>query len=174
MLTVEDGTGVSDADALVTLAEADAYFTDYGGAWTGDDADKEAAIRRASAWLSEYFRWNGSRTNGRDQALAWPRSGVTDCDGNKIASDEIPVEVKRATFTAALFELATPFGLTPSITPTGTAKREKVGPLEVEYRDPEYKGLSSIDNARPVLAKVEDYLRCMVSGRRPIPHPITV
>lgn len=173
MLTVEDGTGVSDADALVTLAEFRSWLTAYGGT-AGTDADDEAAIRRASSWLSSYFRWNGSRTNGRDQGLALPRTDLKDCDGNSIPSNEIPIEVKRATFVAARFEQSTPFGLTPEVTPTGTAKREKVGPLEVEYRDPEYKGLSNIDNARPVLAQVEDYLRCMVSGRRPIPHPITV
>lgn len=52
-LTVEDGTGLVDADSFVTLEEADAYHTAAGSTnWTGTDESKEQALRRASRFLS--------------------------------------------------------------------------------------------------------------------------
>lgn len=135
-LTVETGTGSASSDALVSIATADAYHTARGNAtWTGADADKETAIRRATGVLNGYA-WQGLRTHGRDQALAWPRSGVIDREGYGILSDQIPVEIVNACCELALRELVTPGTLTPDLIPADSVKREKVGPLEVEYANP--------------------------------------
>lgn len=170
-IVVEDGTGLSNADSFVAVADADSHFTNYhpGASWDSADlADKEAALRRATRWLSRYFRWKGDPVNGRSQALAWPRSGVTDCDDLAVPSDAVPVEVQMATFAAALYELDNPGGLTPEVVPWAQAKREKVGPIEVEYRELESTRTGEdtrIDDSRVILAKVEDYLRCLVNRR---------
>lgn len=154
-LTVETGTGSALSDALISIVDADAYHTARGNtAWTGADADKEAAIRRATAFLSNSFIWAGLRTNGRSQALAWPRGGVVDQEGNGIESDEIPVEIKDACAEIALRELVTPGAMNPDFTASEMVKREKVGPLETEY------ALASVsaDAQRPVLLVVRDMI----------------
>ena len=44
-IVTEDGTGKSDAQSYLSLADADAYFTARGvSAWTGSNAVKEAAL----------------------------------------------------------------------------------------------------------------------------------
>lgn len=178
-LTVEDGTGVAGADALDTLAAVSAHFAAYAeptGWSAASDSDKEAAIRRASSWLSSYFRWKGSRVDGRSQGLAWPRSGVTDCDGNAVPTDEVPIEVKRALYAATSFEFLTPGGLTPTVTPAQQVRRQKVGPIEREFFEQDATGrgdVDRIDDSRPVIATVLDNVRCLVSGVYPTPYPVT-
>lgn len=83
-LTVEDGTGVSDADAYAAIATVDAYATARAlTAWTGSDAVKEAAIREATIYLDTSYSWKGA-IELETQALAWPREGVTDREGREI------------------------------------------------------------------------------------------
>ena len=178
-LIVEDGTGLANSNSFVSVAEADDYLGNVGAtAWSEATLDaKEAALIRATAYLSTYFRWKGARVNGRAQALSYPRQGVTDCEGNAVPSDAVPVEVKAATYQAALFELSNPFGLSPQITPSQQNKRVKVGPVEVEYRDLDSgtRGdADGIDDSRVVLSAVEDLLRCLVVGRILTPHPLAV
>lgn len=154
-LVVEDGTGRADADALITLASANAYHAAQGNAsWTGSDADKETAIRRASAHLTNSYGWQGLRRNGRDQSLAWPRVGVVDAEGLSIAIDEVPVEVKNACAEIALRELVSPGTLNPDFTPSEMIKREKIGPMETEYENARLDA----DAARPVLLIVRDMI----------------
>lgn len=161
-LTVEDGTVVADADALASLAFVDAYHLALGNStWTGDDADKEAAIRRATAFMSNSYSWQGIRTSGRSQGLAWPRSGVVDQEGYGIDSDEIPIEVQNAVAEIALRELVTPGTMNPDFTQSETVKREKVGSLEVEYLN----SSTSADAQRPVLLVVRDMIsQFLVNG----------
>ena len=134
-LTVEDGTGLSTADALVLLSYCDTYHSDRGNStWTGDDeAVKEPAIRRASFFLSNSFDWMGFPLNARTQALAWPRSGVVDQYGYAIETSEIPKEVQQACAEAALRELVTPGSLTPDYTATERLESASVGPISVKY-----------------------------------------
>lgn len=175
---VEDGTGVATANALVSVEDADTYFADRGNATWGalQAAEKQAAIVRASIWLSAYFRWKGSRVSGRAQGLAWPRSGVVDRDGNAVPVNAVPIEVQRAAFEAALFEAGTPGGLTPTITPSKQTRREKVGPIEREFFEQKTAGrgdVDRIDDSRPVISSVLDHVRDMVTGVYPVPHPAT-
>jgi hypothetical protein len=158
-LEVEDGTGKANADAFVSVEDCDTYCTNRGlSAWT-DAPDsppeiKEAAIRRATSYLSNAFRWQGSRTNGRAQALAWPRDGVVDGEGEDIATDEVPREVVDACCEIAAYEIDNPGGLNPAVVLNEQVKREKVGSLEVEYA----AGVLSAENSRPVLFVVRDLI----------------
>ncbi len=154
-LTVEDGTGKSDADAFISLAFADSYHTTYGNStWTGENGDKEAAIRRATVYLSNSLPWEGYRSNNRDQALAWPRAGVIDGEGIGIDSDEMPIELQNATAEVALRELITPGAMNPDFTASDQVKREKIGQIEVEYSSAK----RNADEARPVLLIVRDMI----------------
>jgi len=164
-LVTETGAGIPTANALITLVEFDAYLTDYGSAATGTDDEKNAAIIRASLWLSTFPNWNGAMTYGRGlQGLALPRSGMTDCNGDTVPSDEVPTEVKRATYIAAAAELTTTGVLTPTITPGTQQKRVKVDVIEVEYVD--QAKVDPVTALRPVLTQIEDLLRCLASLRR--------
>ena len=123
-MTLTTTAGSTTADSYASLAAADAFHTARGNTtWTGADALKEAALRRATAWLDGCYgqRWPGIPTYGRVQALDWPRTYAADCDGNAIDAVTIPPEVVTATCEAALRELVSPGSLSPDVTP-GTAK----------------------------------------------------
>lgn len=178
-LIVEDGSCVANADSFIDVANADTHFTNYGGYWTGDTADKEAALRRAALWLSTYIRWHGTKACN-DNMMAFPRTGVNDCDGNAIADDVVPQQVIFAQLAAASLELQTPGALTPSITPGQQTKRVKVDVIEEEYMTPKDQGVPDgtydpISSGRQVLTQINDLLRCMASvpGRQ-VPWPKVV
>jgi hypothetical protein len=123
-MTLTVTPGDATADSYATITGAGSYHSALGNAtWTGTDADKEAALRRATAWVDGRYaaRWPGTPTYGRDQALDWPRSYAADADGNVIDATTIPAEVVAATCEAALRELVSPGSLSPDVTP-GKAK----------------------------------------------------
>lgn len=149
-----------------TLEEADAYHEDRGNAaWTGEDASKEAALLRASAWLDGAygFRFPGSKTGGREQERAWPRTEAIDVEGEEIADDEIPREIKHATFEAALRELASPGSLAPDYTLAQAVKSERVGQISIEYRD-----AINPESFRPTLMLIDDILASLLGAKSPV------
>lgn len=107
-LVPETGAGLANADSLISLAAADAYFAAHGSpsAWTAlADAAKESALRYASRWLSSRYVWLGAivqNSSTAPQALAWPRGGVNDHEGRVIADDSVPAVVREAVCEAAL------------------------------------------------------------------------
>lgn len=158
-LIVEDGTGKADADAFVSVADCTTYCAAQGLSGWGSTRDAgldEAAIRRATTWLSNSFTWKGYKLNGRSQALAWPRTDAEDEEGEEVASDEVPAEIVQACCIAASYERANPGGLSPNVTLTDRVKREKIGPIETEYAS----AAMTADAQRPVLTLVLD----VVSG----------
>lgn len=108
-LVVEDGTGLSTAEAYCSVAEATAYHSARGNAaWAAlaSDAIREQCLRNASAYMvGEYrMRWAGTRLNDV-QALDWPRSLVPRKDGateSYYPNDAVPTEVKNACASLAL------------------------------------------------------------------------
>lgn len=104
---VEDGTGKSDANALITTAEADGIMANYGdsadwkAASDGDDGEKAHAIREATRYLNFHYTWLSYKTLGT-QACQWPRFEVYDEDGYSVDSDVIPERVKEACAYLAL------------------------------------------------------------------------
>jgi hypothetical protein len=168
-LIVETGACIANANAFVTRAELIAYAADYYPSVTvEDDTDTDGAILRASSWLSSYPEWDGSQTCGRGlQGLAWPRSGVTDCNGDAVPDDEVPIEVKQSTYVAAMAELVSPGVLTPTVTPGKQKKSVKVDVIQEVYMTPVEQGVTGsvnpVETLRPVLTTVYDLLRCMAT-----------
>lgn len=170
-LTVEDGTGLANADALISVDYADTYHDNRGNStWVSTsspaDEDKEQAIRRASAFLRDSFKWQGYPISGRSQAMAWPRSGVVDGNGYTVAADGVPDEIQRACAELALRELVTPGALNPDVTLSDTIKREKIGPLEFEYDNSRTDAYAS----RPVILIVQDIVGALLAqvGNNPL------
>ena len=126
--------GGAASDTYGTLAEADAYFASrQSGNWDGSDAHKEMALRKAATYLDQRYlgSWRGSRVFSA-QLRAWPRVDVIDVDGFPILSTIIPVALKNAQFEAAAI-IASGVDLEAAV--NRAVKREKVGPIEVEYTD---------------------------------------
>jgi len=107
---VEDGSGKTDANSFVTVAEADQYVEDHGAdaTWTAaNQATKEEALRLGTQYVDLKFggRFVGTKAR-RDNALCWPRYSAVDEDGYAVLSTEIPPAVRHAAVEAALRRLA--------------------------------------------------------------------
>lgn len=160
-IIVEDGSGLTNADAYVSVADADAYIAKVSGSasWTAASTSaKELAIRQGTAYLDNRYRsrWRGRRMHDT-QALAWPRAYAVDDDGYGVESDIVPSKVKDATAEAALRALAGT--LMADLTNPGTVSRtrKKVGPLETET---EYVGGNS---PVPVYRVIDALLKSLIT-----------
>ena len=72
-LITEDGTGRDDAESYVTVAFADNYATAHGlTAWTGTDAVKEVALRKATQYIDTSYNFRSAKSY-QYQALEFPR-----------------------------------------------------------------------------------------------------
>lgn len=151
-IVVEDGTGLDDAESYIAVIDADEYHLARGNDdWDeGDESEKEAVLRIATAYIDGYYRdkWPGLRTNGRSQALEWPRMNAYDTETNLISSDEIPIEVINATAEAALRELKSRGSLLPEGVPADRIIEKTIGPLRFKYDDrgSSVPRFSTIDN----------------------------
>jgi hypothetical protein len=138
------------------------YATDHGYVIPEGTTDAQiaAAMLRGSRVIDRYEpKFSGTRTGGYDQERAWPRTGAVTYYGQAIPSGAIPPPIIDASYEAAFLELITPSSLSPVVTGTSVAKREKVGELEVEYAVS--SGSSSADMvaaATPVVTIIEGLL----------------
>lgn len=129
-LVVEDGTGLANAEAYISVADADAYFAARGNAaWAELSTDqKEQALRLGADYMGQVYgpRWCGERATST-QALDWPRT-----DACNIASNVVPVAVKRANAELAVRSATTGALLSDA---GAQVKQETVGPISVTYAD---------------------------------------
>lgn len=175
-LIVEDGTCVADADSWVSLGQARTLAASYGFTLPDDDDEAETVLRFGALWLSNNFHWKGSRACSVS-LLAWPRTGVTDCEDAAVADDAIPLQIKIAQVYAAANRTV----LNPIVTPGQQVKREKVDVIEVEYMTPRDQGVAdgAYDPslaARPILSFVDDLIGCFgIDDSQPaLPWPFVV
>lgn len=132
-MTVEDGTGKTNANSYASLEEANAYHLLRGNAdWTGADDVKEAALIRATSYIDGAYSdsWPGYRSTGT-QSLDWPRNEAIDVDGYHQSG--VPTAVKVATIEAALVELVSAGVLTEAQERGGAIISETVGPISTTY-----------------------------------------
>lgn len=97
-VVVEDGSGVSGANAYVSVSDWKAYADQQGWEYTTTAYSNDqigSAIIRGRAWLDAAYRSRcpGYRTAGRQQSTAWPRTDVIDGDGEEIDDDEVPQDI---------------------------------------------------------------------------------
>jgi len=94
--TVEDGTGLSDANSLASIVEFDSYCTDRGIDITGfDQTAKEVALVKGADYLKivYYDSWTGDKLV-ETQALSFPRVVETETI--------FPTDIKYANIELAL------------------------------------------------------------------------
>ena len=137
--TVEDGTGLPDANSYVDVDFADSYFQERGiTAWTGGDEAKQAWLIQATDYIEQVFAWRfvGVKMT-EEQGLAWPRRGAVSREGVQLTDGVMPVALLRATCQYALRAVTGPLMPDPVVDATGFAvvtTRKKVGPIEKEFR----------------------------------------
>jgi hypothetical protein len=94
--TLDDTVAGPAANTYTDLAEFKAYLESRLYATSqleADDELKKQALIMATRLLSSEVCWTGSPTT-TSQALPWPRTGMTDRNGNPIASMSIPMSLK--------------------------------------------------------------------------------
>ena len=136
MIVVEDGTGLSTANAYVSVDDCATYCTDRGLTFgTSPTVTGEQAIIRASAAIDAIYRdqFPGDKRLGRAQAMEWPRSGAYDTADELVPDDAVPIEIIQATCEAAVRELADPGSMMPDLERGGGVRRLKAGSVEIEY-----------------------------------------
>ena len=157
--TLEDGNGVTDANAYITEAVFISHHTDRGRDTSFySTTDIEAAIVKATDYIDQRFgkRFRGVRVS-HDQGLEWPRLGAFDNNGFLLDGlDQVPRLLQRACAEYALIVLrlvanellplpAPPFATIDEDTGEVTGgtsgqiirDRSKVGPIETEqWYDP--------------------------------------
>lgn len=135
-LTVEDGTGLANADSYLSEANADTFLAALGWtAWAAATSpNKEIALRKATRFVDDAF---GPQAKGvrivDTMSLQWPRIGVYDRDGYYVATDAVPQQVKDSCALAAVLALSTEL-IPSSITAAAAihSYRVKVDTIEEE------------------------------------------
>lgn len=92
-----------NANSFVSAADADAYFTDaiHAADWTAaNSTTKDQALVTATRILDRQ-QWKGTKVS-TSQPLTWPRDGVTDREGNAVANNDIPIQIREATYELGL------------------------------------------------------------------------
>lgn len=147
--------GAANANSYVTVAEADAFAAERlnSDAWTSATVlQKEAALITATRYIDAlaapykklyptatppYYvirpHWTGKPATST-QALAWPRIGMKDLNGNDIPSDVIPKALKDATCEFAIQLLTTNSTADNPISVQGITSI-KAGPVALTFKE---------------------------------------
>lgn len=160
-----------DHVGVTSPLSADEYF---GGSlnatgWTGAAVDDQARALVNATRIFDKQGWQGTRTDvATPQPLAWPRTGVPDCDGIVVATGVIPDNVIFGSYELAL-ALLNDATLQSSGTQGTNVKRvlarKKVGDLEIEDETEYFSGtLIGEAQAGRFPAQVQEYIACYVVG----------
>jgi hypothetical protein len=125
---VEDGTGKTDSTSYAEIADFRQYWENRGVDYssTVDDTIK-AWLNSATEYIDFNYVFKGVKTS-TDQALEWPRTGVTDRYCNLVDSDIIPTEVIYSTcYLAAQVANGSLFNIGTNV------KSDSYGPVSVTY-----------------------------------------
>lgn len=158
-LIVEDGTGKSNAESYLSVADADTYVTNYRGAahaWLSlDTTTKEVLLRRAALYIDNRYlnRWKGYATTDT-QRLEWPRIDAVTSSGWYIACNTIPEALKYAQVEAAIRLNEDEANVQPDLARGGKVKSEKVDVIAITYMD----GAPS----RTVYTQIDEWLKDLI------------
>lgn len=116
---------------------------------------REQALVSAARWLDRQT-WQGSPTTP-GQCLAWPRTGVIDCDGQDVPDDVVPQEIVTAEFELALVLLQDPtVPSQPTLHGASNVQSVQAGSVSVTFFSPVHGG------KLPVIAN--DLVKCFLEG----------
>ena len=148
---------VVGTDTYATLDEARAIAGSRGWSLPAMDADAEIALRNGADYVDmQEQRFNGERLDSA-QAMAWPRTGATYCDGREIADGAYPAELLRAQVAAAV-EYGSGTDVRASTDGRTVASEAVSGAVSVSYFDNGQTG------ATITITKAMDALKPLLSG----------
>ena len=162
--------GADTYDIYGTEAAAKSYMKARLGADSWDDAsslNRKKALISATRWLDR-ANWQGQKTSD-SQALQFPRTGLTDCDGNDVPSDAVPTLVEQACYEGALILLGDATAMDQADA-GNNIKRLKAGSAEMEYFRGGY-GSSGSAAAPPFPTAMFELVRCFLEGASGITAP---
>lgn len=152
-LTVENNSGLSNADSYVSVAEFRSYATARGIEAVGDLTDDEAEQKLRSGFDYVNSQWAyKSAPKSNDQAGEFPRIDLSDGMGRVF--NVVPPRVKQAQMAAAVEAISGSLFVTADR--GGRVKSESIGPISVTYEDGAPVG--------KVISEVERLLRPFVKG----------
>ena len=138
--TVEDGTGVTDANAYITILGSEAYWAERGDTvWAAlNDSQQQAAIIKATDYIDSRFgpRFKGTKLV-TTQGLMFPRADLYDEDGEEILYDNgLPRPFLNAVCEYAYRAHSADLWNEPELNRKGrlVVERSKVGPIEEDLR----------------------------------------
>jgi len=150
-------TLIVGTDTYATLAEARAIAESRGWSFPVDDTNAEIALRNGADYVDmQEPRFNGDRLDS-SQAMAWPRTGATYCDGREIADGAYPSELLRAQVAAAV-EYGSGTDVRASTDGRNVASEAVSGAVSVSYFDNGQTG------ATITITKAMDALKPLFSG----------
>lgn len=176
----EDGSGLTTSNAYCSVAFVTAYLTESGSetAWSAlaNDTLREQAIVKASRYIDQRFgQLFLSTRRHRDQAMEWPREQIAFPNGLLwINSNEIPIELKRATaeYADRVSVAGTVLVADPTTNQQIVEKTETVGPITEQTRFAEYRGGGSTtvtDAAFSAYPAADLWVEKLIRGRQGSP-----
>lgn len=159
-LTIEDGSGVPNANSYVSVAEIKAFNEARGITLPSSDDDIEKLAVEAYDYVESFrSQYQGQKTNLDPdvQNSQWPRTGVV-IDGWDCPPDRIPSNLKNAQCRAASYSYSDG-PLMPSS--SAAVVREKIDVLEVQYAEPQTSDGQTIT---PSFPEVDNYLEPLFSS----------
>jgi len=140
-------------------------------AWDAADSTTRSKALVTATQILDKQRWVGTPTDvATPQPLAWPRTGVSDCEGTAVPSDEVPLGIVNAAYELAgaiLTDATVQSQASGGSNTKRTKSRDKVGDLETE-RETEYFGPTNIPGTKTGVGRfptaVQEYVRCFLSG----------
>lgn len=130
-MTVEDGTGLADADSYVSVDFADSYYSGRGYSdWSSlETEDREQLLVKATDFIDSVFDWYGKKAS-YEQALNFPRLNLIDPSGYTV--EGVPLQVKHAVCEAVKI-LVSGSDLFRTLSENGAVVSEKIGELQFSY-----------------------------------------
>ncbi len=147
-LIKEDGTGKTDSNTYITLAEYETYIDERGLTESTTDDAKTGRIIQAKDWLeAQEERYQGVKETD-EQALIWPRSWVQ-IYSYPLDASTIPQQLKDAQAQLVYDSASTDIY---NVNNGQAIVKEKVDVIEVQYSD------TGTTNLQPIFAKVQAIL----------------
>ena len=127
-LIVEDGTGLSNAQSYISVADFQAYWTARGMDYTGEDDETiEIWLILATKYADANYNWDGMIAT-TDQSLNIPRVNWYDKQGRDL-NYMVPSFIKYGVCELAAIRQADNF----ETTATTGVKSESYGPVSITY-----------------------------------------
>lgn len=186
MGTVTIGANDYEIYGTLTTDAGDVYSaTNYlagslnASAWDDATADNKARALVTATRIFDKQKWAGSMTDpDTPQPLAWPRTGVTDCEGNAVSDSVIPTSIIYGAYELALAILndsAVQTAASAGSNVKRTSARDKVGDLETA-REYEYFTPTSVagGTAGRFPPQVQELVRCYLGNSTSGLYSVTI